>query len=75
MITQSQYEAEQDYKRFQELMNKQILTQEEYEFCKEWDAEEAKNLFHNEWNNTWLNLNVYSEVEHHEQHLRMERGI
>ena len=39
------YNAEQELVRFNELMSKEILTQEEYEFCKAWDAEEAKNLF------------------------------
>jgi hypothetical protein len=77
MMTQEElYLAEQDYQRYQMLINtKEVLTQEEYEFCKEWDAEEAKNLFHNTWNNTYLNLNVYSEVEHQERQFRMETGL
>jgi hypothetical protein len=69
------YQAEQELARFNELMSQEILNQEEYEFCKAWDAEEAKNLFHNFWNNTYLNLNVYSEVEKEEQDLRKEMGI
>ena len=70
------YQAEQDYARYTELFfNKEILNQEEYEFCKAWDAEEAKNLFHNFWNNTYLNLNVYSEVEKEKHDLRKEMGI
>jgi len=56
-------------------MSKEILNQEEYEFCKAWDAEEAKNLFYNSWNNTYLNLNVYSEVEKEEFDLKMEIGF
>jgi hypothetical protein len=56
-------------------MSQEILSQEEYEFCKAWDAEEAKNLFHNFWNNTYLNLNVYSEVEKEKHDLRKEMGI
>jgi hypothetical protein len=76
MMNQEIYEAEQEYRKYQELMfNKEILTQEEYEFCKAWDAEEAKNLFHNAWNNTYLNLNVYSEVSKEEYDLRKEIGI
>jgi hypothetical protein len=31
-------------------------------------------LFHNSWNNTYLNLNVYSEVEKEEYDLRKEIG-
>jgi hypothetical protein len=76
MMNQKIYEVEQEYRKYQELMfNKEILTQEEYEFCKAWDAEEAKNLFHNAWNNTYLNLNVYSEVEKEEYDLKKEMGI
>ena len=76
MTQEELYLAEQDYQRYQKLINtKDVLTQDEYEFCKEWDAEEAKNLFHNTWNNTYLNLNVYSEVEHQERQFRMETGL
>ena len=69
------YQAEQELARFNELMSQEILNQEEYEFCKAWDAEEAKNLFHNSWSNTYLNLNVYSEVEKEDYDLRNEIGI
>jgi len=72
-----QYQDEQEYRKYQELMNgKEILTREEYEFCKSWDPEAAKNfLFHNFWNDTYLNLNLYSEVEHHERQFQMELGF
>ena len=77
MISQEEiYQAEQELARFNALMSyKEVLTQEEYEFCKAWDAEEAKNLFHNSWNNTYLNLNVYSEVDKEEYDLRKEIGF
>jgi len=76
MKNQEIYNAEQEYNKYQMLMNtKEILTQEEYEFCKAWDAEEAKNLFHNSWNNTYLNLNVYSEVEKERYDLQKEIGF
>jgi hypothetical protein len=76
MMNQEIYEVEQEYRKYQELMfNKEILTQEEYEFCKAWDAEETKNLFHNALNNTYLTLNVYSEVSKEEYDLRKEMGI
>lgn len=75
-MTEELYQAEQDYNKYQELMNtKEVLTVEEYEFCKAWDPEEAKNLFHNSWNNTYLNLNIYSERDHEERQFRMERGF
>jgi hypothetical protein len=69
------YQAEQELVYFNELMSREILTQEEYKFCKAWDAEEAKNLFHNFWNNTYLNLNIYSEVDKEESDLRKEMGV
>jgi len=37
----------------------------------EWASE---NLHYNSWNNTYLNLAVYSEVEHDEQQLKKEQG-
>lgn len=80
------YQLEQEWSRYQELINtKEILTQEEYEFCVSWDAEEAKKFLNNigpAWKdggfngeNRWLNINVYSEHEHHERQFRMERGF
>ena len=70
------YQAEQELERYNSIMLfKEILTQEEYEFCKEWDAEEAKNLAHIAWNNTYLNLNLYSEVDKEESDLKWEQGI
>ena len=76
MTIEEIYQAEQELARFNALMShKEVLTQEEYEFCKAWDAEEAKNLFHNAWNNTYLNLNVYSEVSNEKYDLRKEMGI
>ena len=64
--------------RFNKLMNEcEVLTREEYEFCKNLqpDSELVKNLFHHFWNDTWLNLNIYSEVEHQERQFRMEIGL
>jgi hypothetical protein len=69
------YQAEQELAYFNELMSKEILTQEEYEFCKAWDAEEVKNLFHIFWNDTYLNFNIYSEVDKEESDLRKEMGF
>ena len=59
----------------QELMKKEILTAEEAAVLFKSDPKWAdKYLFHNFWNNTYLNLAVYSEAEHHERVYRMERG-
>lgn len=61
----------------QELIyTKEVLTQEEYEICKMfWPAAAEAHLFHNTWNNTYLNLNLYSEVEKEEHDLRREIGF
>jgi hypothetical protein len=64
--------------RFNKLMNEcEVFTREEYEFCKNLrpDSELVGNLFYHSWNDTWLNLNIYSEVEHHEKQFRMEIGL
>lgn len=69
------YAAELELARYNELMSKEILTQEEYEFCKAWDAEEAWKYLNDIGNGRYLNINVYSEHEHEEFQLRMEQGI
>jgi hypothetical protein len=76
MTHQEIYEAELEYNKYQELMfKKEILTQEEYEFCKAWDAKEAWKYLNDIGNGRYLNTNVYSEHEHEEFQLRMEQGI
>jgi hypothetical protein len=70
------YELEQEWSKYQTLINtKEILTQEEYEFCVEWDAAEAWKYLNNIGEGRWLNINVYSEHEHEEFQLRMEQGL
>ena len=66
-----------DFQEAQELIyNKEVLTAEEAQLCFDLVPVMAKEyLFHNSWNNTYLNLNVYSEVEHHEFQYRMEVGF
>ncbi len=60
-----------------ELLNTQeIFTQEDYELCKSVDPESAKKyLFYHSWDNTWLNLNVYSEWSKEEHDLKIEQGL
>ena len=56
--------------------NKEVLSATEAEVLFKVEPEWSKeNLFHNFWNGTYLNLNVYSEAEYHEQQLKMEQGI
>lgn len=70
------YELDQEWSKYQTLINtKEILTQEEYEFCVEWDAAEAWKYLNNIGEGRWLNINVYSEREHEEHQLRMEQGL
>jgi len=86
MISQEEiYQAKQELARFNELMSQEILSQEEYEFCKAWDAEEAFRCLNNigpAWKdggfngeNRYLNINVYSEADKEEYDLRKEMGI
>jgi hypothetical protein len=59
----------------QELMNKEVLMAEERDILNSTNPEWVKEyLFHNTWNNTYLNLDVYSEVKHHERQYRIEIG-
>lgn len=66
-----------ELKRVEALMYEtQKLTRQEYELVSAWyPAFAAEFLFHNSWNDTFLNLNVYSEVEHHEYVYRTEIGF
>jgi hypothetical protein len=77
MISQEEiYQAEQELVRYNAIMShKEILTQEEYDFCKSWDAAEAWKYLNDIGNGRYLNINVYSEHEHEEFQLRMEQGI
>lgn len=66
-----------DYQEAQELFyTKEVLTAEEADLCFQLMPAKAKaHLFHNSWNNTYLNLNVYSEVEKEEYDFRKEIGF
>ena len=58
-----------------QLMSKEVLTAEERDIINSTNPEWVKEfLFHNTWNNTYLNLDVYSEVEHEQFQFQMERG-
>jgi len=60
----------------QQLFNeKELLTKEEYDFLVEHLPSAKDSMFHNFWNNTYLNLNLYSEVEKEEFDLRREIGF
>jgi hypothetical protein len=86
MTQEELYNAQQDYQRFRHIMEThEILTQEEYEFCKAWDAEEAWKYLSNigpAWKDggfnggdRYLNSNVYSEADKEAFDLRKEIGL
>ena len=58
-----------------QLMSKEVLTAEERDIINSTNPEWVKEfLFHNTWNNTYLNLDVYSEVDHEKRQFQIERG-
>ena len=58
------------------LKTQEILSQKQYEQVVEADPQWATEyLFHNFWNNTYLNLAVYSEVDKEEHDLQKEMGF
>lgn len=60
----------------EELKAKEILSAYEAGMLRSLEPQwAAEYLFYHSWNNTYLNLDVYSEVEHHEQQLKMEQGL
>jgi len=75
------YQAEQELVYFNELMSREILTQEEYKFCKAWDENEAYKYLNNIGPDfrtgeiRYLNTNVYSEADKEEYDLMIEMGV
>ena len=77
MSQESLYIAEQDYSKFEEIMNtKEYLTKEEYDFCFSYDKDIRENttFVGLSEGNTYLNLNVYSEHDHEKRGYEMEMG-
>ena len=61
---ESKYYPEQEFAKFEEIMNKiEILTQEEYDFCFAYDKDIRKETT-SIGNGRYLNLNVYTEYDH-----------
>ncbi len=68
------YFAEQEFNRFEEIMNtKEILTQEEYDFCFGYDKDIRKETT-SIGGGKYLNLNVYTEHDHEKREYEMEIG-
>ena len=75
MSQESLYIAEQDYSKFDEIMNtKEYLTKEEYDFCFSYDKDIRENttFVGLSEGNTYLNLNVYSEHDHEKREYEFE---
>ena len=78
MSSQEIYSETQKLERFEMLMNtKEYLTKEEYDFCFAWDKDvRLQTSYIGDYSSygDYLNLNVYSEHEHHEAVHQMELG-
>lgn len=61
--------------KFNQIIAQEILSQEDYDFCKAFDEGSVLPMFYHGWNGTYLNLDVYSEVDKEEFDLRKEMGI
>jgi len=66
MSPESLYIAEQEYFRFEEIMNtKEYLTKEEYDFCFSYDKDIREDMSYiGDSNGDYLNLRLYSEHDH-----------
>ena len=66
----------QEYLKYQEIMNtKEILNQEEYDFCFGVDCQETTLSICKISEGRYLNLNLYSEADKEEFDLRKEMGL
>jgi hypothetical protein len=76
MSTESLYIAEQEYSKFQEIMNtKDYISKEEYNFCFAYDKSIKDDTFYiGDYSKLgdYLNLRVYTEYLHHEHVQKME---
>ena len=68
MTEQEIYGAEQEFKRFEKIMNTQeYLTQDEYDFCLAWDEDIKIDMSYiGDYYSAgaYLNLRLYSEHDH-----------
>jgi len=76
MSPESLYIAEQEYFRFEEIMNtKEYLTKEEYDFCFSYDKDIREDISYiGDSNGDYLNLRLYSEHDHEKRGYEMEIG-
>jgi len=76
MSPESLYIAEQEYFRFEEIMNtKEYLTKEEYDFCFSYDKDIREDTSYiGDSNGDYLNLRLYSEHDHEKRGHEIEIG-
>ena len=76
MSPESLYIAEQEYYRFEEIMNtKEYLTKEEYDFCFSYDKDIREDMSYiGDSNGDYLNLRLYSEHDHEKRGHEIEIG-
>jgi hypothetical protein len=74
MSPESLYIAEQEYFRFEEIMNtKEYLTKEEYDFCFSYDKDIREDMSYiGDSNGDYLNLRLYSEHDHEKRQYEFE---
>ena len=74
LSSESLYIAEQDYFRFEEIMNTKLyLTKEEYNFCFTYDKDIREDTsFIGDSNGDYLNLRLYSEHDHEKREYEFE---
>ena len=70
-------EAVEDFNLFEMLVNtKEYVTKDEFNFIVGWDVTVKNNFAYvDSYLGDYLNLNLYSEHEHHDFQYRMECGI
>ena len=76
MSPESLYIAEQEYFRFEEIMNtKEVISKEEYDFCFAYDKDIREDMSYiGDSNGDYLNLRLYSEHDHEKRGHEMEIG-
>ena len=75
MTEQEVYFLEQEFNRFEMIMNTQeYLTKEEYDFCVAYDKDAKTSLTYVGYSQygDYLNLNVYSEHSHDKRQYELE---
>jgi hypothetical protein len=76
MSPRQEYFAQQEFNRFEEIMNtKTYLTKEEYDFCFSYDKDIREDMSYiGDYSKLgdYLNLRVYSEHDHEKRQYEME---